>query len=173
MRFTDFLSEERIRPALRARERVGVVYELAELLALRGPVQQGVLGRLLLERERIAGTVLAGGVAIPHCRLEGLPRITACVGIQHEGCFFGEPEEGRVRIFVGLVSPMNTSGLHLNLLARIAGMLREPSLREELLATPTAAGILQLLVQAEESHVARMARRGGLVLVEGAGSGHA
>ncbi|MDC0712061.1 PTS sugar transporter subunit IIA [Stigmatella sp. ncwal1] len=173
MRFTDFLSEERIRPFLRARERAGVVCELAELLAMRMPVKPSVLGRLLMERERIAGTVLAGGVAIPHCRLEGLPRITACVGLLREGCLFGAPEEGPVRIFVGLVSPLNTSGLHLNLLARIAGMLREPALRQELLAAPTAEEIFQLLVQAEESHVARLARRGGLVLAEGAGSGHA
>ncbi|WP_225413184.1 PTS sugar transporter subunit IIA [Stigmatella hybrida] len=173
MRFTDFLSEDRIRPFMRAHDRTGVVQELAELLSARTMVAPSRLERLLLERERMAGTVLAGGVAIPHCRLEGLPRITACVAVLHEGCFFGAPEDGRVRIFVGLVSPMNTSGQHLNLLARIAGMLRDVSLRDELLAAVSASEIHQLLLRAEEAHVARMARRGGLTFAEGAGSGHA
>jgi nitrogen PTS system EIIA component len=167
MRFTEFLAPGSIRPSLRASDRKGVLEELADLLAPSAGVPAGVLGSLLLERERVASTAMTGGVAIPHCRLEGLPRLIACVGIHREGCAFGAPEDGRVHVFVGLASPLRTAGLHLGVLARIAGMLRNTSLRQALRQAPTAAHIHELLLQAEEAYVAGMVHSEGPALSAG------
>lgn len=153
MRFTDFLSEDAIRPSLRSRSRQKVLRELAEVLATEAGAPAERIHPLLTARERIASTVICPGVAIPHCRLEGLQRITACVGIHHEGLAFGPPEGGLIHVFVGVVSPPDTGGLHLNVLSRIAALLHEPQLREALKGAPTAAALRTLLMEAEEAHV--------------------
>jgi nitrogen PTS system EIIA component len=167
MRFTEFLTPGSIRPSLKARDTRGVLEELADLLAPSAGVSADTLAPLLLERERVASTAMPGGVAIPHCRLEGLPRMVVCVGIHREGCAFGDAEEGLIRVFVGLASPLRAAGLHLRVLSRIAGMLRDPSLRQALCEAPTAAHVHELLLRAEEAYVAGMAPQEGPALSAG------
>ncbi|MFP2926735.1 PTS sugar transporter subunit IIA [Pyxidicoccus sp. 3LG] len=151
LRWTDYLEVNAIRPSLEARDGVGGVHELAGLMAARARVPERELAAKLLARERLGSTATEGGVAIPHCRLARVPRIVTCVGIHRGGLAFGEPEEGLVRIFVGLVSPPDTAGLHLSVLARIAGLLRQPVLRQALLCAPSAAAIHAVLAGAEDT----------------------
>jgi nitrogen PTS system EIIA component len=153
MRFTDFLSEDCILPVLRARDGAGVLHEVARTLAARTKVPAGRLEELLSARERISSTAIGEGVAIPHCRVEQLERITASVSVQAEGVDFGARDGKPVRLFVTLVSPMHTAGTHLNVLARIAALLREARLRQALMEAPDAASIYTLLVQAEDAYL--------------------
>jgi PTS system nitrogen regulatory IIA component len=164
MRFTDFLTEKSIRPSLQARNETEVLYELGGMLARRTQASPVEIGSLLLERESISSTAIPGGVALPHCRLQALPRIITCVGLHHGGLAFGRSEHGRVRIFVGVASPMDAAGQHLGVLSRVVGMLRDPRLREALLSASTASSIFSLLVQAEEAYAARLTPREHLVL---------
>lgn len=82
-----------------------MLFELGELLGAQTATSPEVLGSLLIEREQLSSTAIPGGVALPHCRLQTLPRIAACVGLHRRRLPFGKPEYGRVRIFVGVVSP--------------------------------------------------------------------
>ncbi len=152
LRWTDFLEVGAICPSLEARSRDGVLEELAGLLSPRAQVPKRELALRLLERERLGSTAMAGSVAVPHCRIARVPRIVTCVGIHRDGLAFGDPEAERVRIFVGVVSPPDTAGLHLSVLARIAGMLRSAALREALLQAPSAAAAHALLAGAEQLH---------------------
>ncbi|NBD09678.1 MULTISPECIES: PTS sugar transporter subunit IIA [Corallococcus] len=152
MRWMDFLSLEAIRPALRAHDRDSLLDELAGLMAPESGVAPEVIASQLRAREALGATVMAGGVAIPHCRVEGARGIVTCLGMSRRGLVFGAPEDGRVRIFVGLVAPTDTAGLHLNVLSRIATLLRAPSLRDALLATTTAREAYALLSWAESLH---------------------
>ena len=156
LRWSEFLEVEAIRPSLEARERVGVLYELAGLMAARAGVPQRELAVHLLAREQLGSTAMEGGVAVPHCRHARARRIVTCLGIHRGGLAFGEPEDGLVRIYVGLVSPTDTSGLHLNVLSRIATLLHDAHVREALLAAPTPAAMRALLVRAEEEHLPQL-----------------
>ncbi|NPC73384.1 PTS sugar transporter subunit IIA, partial [Corallococcus exiguus] len=151
MRWMDFLSVEAIRPALRAHDSASLLEELAELLAPEADVPRDVIAGALRARERLGTTAMEGGVAIPHCRVEGVRRIVTCVGLHRGGLAFGEPEDGLVRIFVGVLAPPDTAGLHLNVLSRIAALLHTPALRDALLATVTASEARTLLVRAESA----------------------
>ncbi|AKF79088.1 PTS fructose transporter subunit IIA [Myxococcus fulvus 124B02] len=155
LRWTDFLEVDAVRLSLEARERVGVVHELAGLMAARARVPAKELTEHLLARERLGSTAMAGGVAVPHCRLVGVPRIVTCVGLHPEGLDFGEANGGRVRVFVGMVSPPDPAGLHLNVLARIGALLRNARLREALLTAPSPAALRALLVCVEDAHVSQ------------------
>ncbi|MCP3136861.1 PTS sugar transporter subunit IIA [Pyxidicoccus xibeiensis] len=151
LRWTDYLEVDSIRLSLQATDRDGVLKELAGLMAARARVPERELASALVARERLGSTAMPGGVAVPHCRLARVPRIVTCVGIHPGGLHFGDPEDAPVHIFVGLVSPPDTAGLHLNVLARISSLLREPSLRTALLRAPSALEAHALLVRTEYS----------------------
>lgn len=153
LRWTDYLDVDAIRPSLEARDPEEVLSELAGLMARRAGVSQRELALNLMARERLGSTAMEGGVAVPHCRLARVERIVTCLGIHRGGLAFGAAEDGLVRIFVGLVSPMDTAGLHLNVLSRIATLLRDPRLRAELLVAPSPSAIRALLVRAEDEHL--------------------
>ena len=152
MRFTDFLSESCIHPALKAPDKPGALRELAGLLAVGTGARSERLEKLLLARERVASTVIGQGVAIPHCKLEGLPRTVACVGVHPVGLGFDTPGAEPVQIFFGLVSPPNQAGMHVGLLSRIVALVRDVRVREALRRAPSAEAIRKLLVDAESSY---------------------
>ncbi|MCY1040700.1 PTS sugar transporter subunit IIA [Corallococcus sp. bb12-1] len=149
MWWMEFLSEEAIQPSLRARDSDSLLQELAGLLAPEAGVTQAVLAKHLRERERLGATVMEGVVAIPHCRVEGVRRIVTCLGIHRGGLAFGKTGDGLVHLFVGMVAPPDTAGLHLNVLSRIAALLHDASLRDALLRTTTAKQAHTLLAQTE------------------------
>lgn len=162
MRFTDFLSEDCIRPTLRARDRGSALHELAGMLAARTKAPLELLEEQLVARERISSTAIGEGVAIPHCRFERMRHITACVAVQREGVDFGARDGRPVRLFVTLVSPAHAPGTHLGVLARIAALLRDARLRQALLEAPSAAAIRALLVRAEDAYLAHPFLQDGL-----------
>ncbi|MCE9668654.1 PTS sugar transporter subunit IIA [Myxococcus stipitatus] len=151
LRWTEFLELEAINPSLEARNRTELLHELAGLMSADAMVPRQELAVHLLAREQLGSTAMEGGVAVPHCRHARVPRIVTCVGIHRGGLAFGEPEDGLVRVFVGLVSPPDPAGLHLNVLSRIATLLRQSRVREALLAAPSAKALRALLVQAESA----------------------
>ncbi|MCE9668655.1 PTS sugar transporter subunit IIA [Myxococcus stipitatus] len=155
LKWTDFLEVENVRLSLSSSDRVGVVRELAGVMAARAHVSPKDLAMHLLAREQLGSTATEGGVAVPHCRLVGVPRIVTCVGIHREGVDFGEAGGVRSRIFVGVVSPPDTAGLHLNVLARIGALLRNNRLCEALRTAPSASALRALLVCVEDVHVSQ------------------
>jgi nitrogen PTS system EIIA component len=159
MRFTDFLTRECIVAELRARDRVGVLREVSLALAPSTGVPARDLESLLAARERLGTTAMGEGVAIPHCRVAGVERITACVAVHPEGVDFGARDGQPVRLFVALVSPARSAGSHLTVLARVATLLREAPLRQALLRAHDAATLHALLVHAEDNYLARQQAR--------------
>ncbi len=159
MRFTEFLAPSRVLPELRSHEQVGVLHELAGSLAEDVGCPAGTLATLLTARERVSSTAIGEGIAIPHCRVDGAPRITACVAVHPRGVAFGAPDGRPVQLFVALTSPTLKASAHLSVLARIVALLREPHLREAILHASSAATIHALLREAEAAYLARQQTR--------------
>lgn len=153
MRFSDFLTEECIRPSLYAQDKKGVLQELASVLSVGTGARAEVLHTLLTARERVASTAVGKGVAIPHCKLPGLSGIVACVGVHRQGVCFDTPGADPVHVFVGLVSPPHLVGMHVGMLSRTVALLRDERLRQALLQAPTAADVHALLVAAEDAYL--------------------
>jgi PTS system nitrogen regulatory IIA component len=153
MRFTDFLTEECIRPSLSAQSKSGVLQELAGVLAVGTGARAEVLHTLLTARERVASTAVGKGVAVPHCKLPGLSRIVACVGIHRQGVSFDTPGADPVHVFVGLVSPPHLVGMHVGVLSRTVALLRDERLRQALLQASSSSAVFALLAGAEEAYL--------------------
>lgn len=154
MRFTDFLPETCVLPELGSRDRSGVLREVSEALGASTHLPPDWLLEQFEARERLCSTAVGHGLAIPHCRAERLRKSVVCVAVRRDGADFGARDGDAVRLFVAIASPVQPVSTHLSLLARIAALLRDPRLREAVIAAPSAAHIRALFVRAEDAYLA-------------------
>jgi PTS system nitrogen regulatory IIA component len=85
---------------------------------------------------------MGDGVAIPHARIAGIPRLTGTFGRSWKGLDFGAPDGRPCHFFFALFVPddaigvrvdgVQVSGIQLRALARISSLLKERSFRDAL-----------------------------------------
>lgn len=150
MRITEFLQLEAVVPTLTARNKADVLQELAAALSRIAPnVPSSRLHDVLSEREKIGSTGMEKGVAIPHGRLPELASLVACFAVSKEGVEFDARDGKPAHFFFALVAPENSAGVHLKALSKVSRLFRSDSLRDAILAAPTADAIYAL-IQAED-----------------------
>jgi len=158
MDYSDFLLSNSLTPSsvqlhLKSKSRAEVLRELVSFIpeiASRPDAQQ-TLVRALEEREQLHSTGIGDGVALPHARnaLVGLVEKPVIVFGRHpQGIAFGAIDNKPSQLFFLLIAPNVTQ--HLAILARLSRMLREPKLRQNLLAAETPEKVLALIRDAEE-----------------------
>lgn len=131
-----------------------VLEHAARLLAARfeEPDTEQIFERLL-ERERLGSTGLAGGVALPHARMPGIDHSRGAFLRLAEPVDFDALDGQPVDLVFALLVPEETNDEHLQLLATLASMFNNPSLRQQLREADSeqALGILtgQTQVDAE------------------------
>ena len=83
-------------------------------------------------RERLGGTGLGYGVALPHGRIAGLEHSIGAIVTLESGIDFDAPDGEPVDILFGLLVPEDCNNDHLQILSRIAQMFSDEALRERL-----------------------------------------
>ncbi|OOZ42943.1 PTS sugar transporter subunit IIA [Solemya elarraichensis gill symbiont] len=107
--------------------------------------EQNEIFEKLLERERLGSTGLGHAVALPHARIESLAQPCAAFIRLAEAVDFDSPDGDRVKLVVALLVPQEATDEHLKLLAGIATIFNQESLRQELSGAETPEAVLQLL----------------------------
>lgn len=153
MRISDFLSPERVVCHAAASSKKRALEELSQLIAKeQGELTPGSVFDSLLARERLGGTGLGSGVAIPHGRVKDRQQaIGAFVTLQH-GIDFDAIDAQPVDLIFALVVPEASTEEHLEMLALLATMFKDADLREKMRRAETPAALYDLLVQWQESH---------------------
>lgn len=150
MRLGALTRPELIFPDLPAADRAEVLRAFAERVAGQGLVKSGEeLFQRLWEREQLGSTGIGSGVAIPHCKLQGLARGIVAVGMVPEGVDFGAPDGRPVKVLFLVVSPSASPAEHLQVLAAISRWLRADHHAERILALRDAAQVYHLLSDEE------------------------
>ncbi len=137
---SDLLSPAGIKLDLGGTERDAVLAQLVALIPeMAGqPEAQRTLLRALQEREQLHSTGIGDGIALPHARnaIVGLvDRPIIVFGRHPTGVSYGAIDGLPARLFFLLIAPTVTQ--HLAMLAKISRLLRDPKLRQELLAVGT------------------------------------
>lgn len=150
---SELLSPARIHLNLQSNDREAVLEELVNQIPELAdqPESRQTLLRALHEREQLHSTGIGDGVALPHARnaLVGLVDHPLLVFGRHQsGIPYGAIDEMPARVFFLLIAPTVTQ--HLAILARLGRVLREPKLRQGLLAAEKPQDIIELIRQAEE-----------------------
>jgi mannitol/fructose-specific phosphotransferase system IIA component (Ntr-type) len=139
---------------LKSLDRDSVLAELVDQIPqlANQPAARQTLLRALHEREQLYSTGIGDGVALPHARnaLVGLVDEPIIVFGRHKiGIAYGSVDKVPARLFFLLIAPTVTQ--HLAMLARLSRLLRDPKLRQSLLAVETAQKTIDLLREAERS----------------------
>jgi PTS system nitrogen regulatory IIA component len=155
MSILDFLRPEAVIPDLAGRTPEAILAELCR------PLSPGVgaphLHQALLEREKSGSTGIGDGVAIPHAKVAGLPRIVTSFGRSKTGIDFGAIDGKPTHFFLAVLTPeadvgvqvvgVQVSGVQLELLARISLIFNTRAFREALLQAPDATEIYRLIAE--------------------------
>lgn len=138
---------------LQSQTRDAVLKELVEQIPdlKHEPAAQEKLLRALHEREQLHSTGIGDGIALPHARnaLVGLvDRPIIVFGRHATGIAYGAIDSIPARLFFLLIAPTVTQ--HLAILARISRLLRDPRLRQNLLAVDAPAGVIEAVKAVEQ-----------------------
>lgn len=150
MKLSLLLRSEHVFLDIPARTREEVLVYVAEHLERTGTVKRAQdLVDLLLDRERLGATVVGDETAIPHCKLPGLKNIVAAFARSTETLPFGPGAGDRARLFFFVLSPREQPAAHLQVLANIARLLRNPQARKCCLEARSAEELLAALARFE------------------------
>jgi nitrogen PTS system EIIA component len=146
---TELLTPDRVLVPLSARDKTGVIAELARHLTDQsGGSYHEVLGAVE-EREAVVSTGIGFGVAIPHARSSAVSQLTLVCGVSPAPVPFDAIDGEPVRLFFMIVGPESSAGQHVKVLSRIARLVRRENIRERLCQCRTADEFYEALLQAE------------------------
>jgi len=150
MKILDVLHKEAINPDLKSRTKAEVLDELVVPVARLAGVSREELVKVLLEREQLGSTGIGGGIGIPHGKLKDLDHLIIGFGLSRKGVDFESLDGAPTRIFFLLVTPENSTGLHLKMLARISRVLKNEPFRERLLQAGDRDEIYQIVKEEDQ-----------------------
>jgi PTS system nitrogen regulatory IIA component len=146
MQLTDFLTTERIACNVDAHSKKRALEELSELISHD---QQSIsaidIFDCLLSRERLGGTGIGFGVAIPHGRLKDSNHSTAALVQLNNGIDFDAIDNEPVDLLFALVVPEQATEDHLKILALLATMFKDEELRSHMREAKNPEEIMQLI----------------------------
>jgi PTS system nitrogen regulatory IIA component len=150
MKILDALDREAIISDLAAKKKNDTLKELALPLAKGADLDLEMLVNVLTEREKLGSTGIGGGVAIPHGKVKDLTTITLGFGRSQQGVAFDSMDGQPTHIFFLLLTPENSTGLHLKMLARISRLLKQEPFKEKLLQAETGDELYQIIADEDE-----------------------
>lgn len=130
MKVLDYLDIDAVNLDLKSSGKKEVIQEMCDLLASKGKIKDAsVVFQALMEREKLGSTGIGQGVAIPHCKSENIEKMVAALGVSKKGIQFESLDGEPVNIVFLLLSPIDPTGLHLKVLARISRLLKDKFFR--------------------------------------------
>ena len=150
MKILDALPREAIIVDLKAIDKKGVLEELVVPIAKIAGIEREELVKVLMERERLGSTGIGEGIGIPHGKIRGLESLILGFGRSQKGVDFDSMDGMPAHIFFLLITPENSTGLHLKLLARISRILKNDPFKEKLLHATSRDEIYSIIKEEEE-----------------------
>ena len=148
MKLSDYISEKQIIIGIESKKKKDILGELLGLLIKLKKISPRSKKKILsglLAREKLGSTALGGGVAIPHARLDLIKKPLIVIGISKKGLDFDSLDGEPVYIIFLILSPKETEGLHLKILATISKLLRDKYLLSRLKTASKSREVKELI----------------------------
>jgi len=146
---SQLLTPQRIRVPLLAADKQSALHALVEAAAEGNEAAADDLYAAIEEREAVLSTGVGHGVAIPHGRSGQVGHLLVSAGVVPRAIEYGSLDGLPVRLLFLLVGPESEAGLHVKALSRITRLVRQPLVRERLLATTSGDEFHRVLREAE------------------------
>lgn len=111
-------------------------------------LSEGQIFNNLIARERLGSTGIGQGIAIPHCRLEGLEQVIGVLMTLEETVEFDAIDNQPVDLVFALVVPKEATSEHLELLSQLAEKFNERAFCDRLRQCEEAPALYQSMTAA-------------------------
>jgi len=129
------------------------IEQLVDLLVRAYRVQgRDEILRAVLEREATLSTAIGNGVAVPHAKVDGVPRLLLAFGRAPQGVDFDSPDGKPVYAAFLLVSPKAVASPHVQALAAISRIMIRDGVTDRVLEVGSPRAFIRLL-KAEEAEL--------------------
>lgn len=150
MKILDVLQKDTINTDLRSTDKAGVIEELvASVSRLTGKASKELID-VIKEREYLGSTGIGGGIGIPHGKLKNLESLVLGFGLSRKGVDFESIDGRPTHLFFLILTPENSTGLHLKLLARISRILKNDSFKNKLIKAADSNEIYSIIKEVDE-----------------------
>ncbi len=150
MNILDIITPETVKVPLDAPDKKGAIFELVDLLAKADKVDDvEALRDAVWSREQTRTTGIGHGLAIPHGKCVGVPRLAMAIGKPAKPMDFAAIDGKPVQLIILLASPIDRTSDHIQALARISKMMHSEAFRERMYAAGSSEQVFKLLEEAE------------------------
>ncbi|HCY88104.1 MAG TPA: PTS fructose transporter subunit IIA [Desulfobacteraceae bacterium] len=150
MKISEILDKSAIIADLAADNKTGVLQELAEAVAGSTQADGKAIAAVLRERESLGSTGIGGGIAIPHGKLDAVGSVTVGFGLSKKGIEYDSLDDKPVHIFFLLLTPENSTGGHLKVLAQISILLKMDDFKDRLRQAGSVDEIYDIIMAQDE-----------------------
>ncbi|WNJ89688.1 PTS IIA-like nitrogen regulatory protein PtsN [Bosea sp. 685] len=147
MTLIDLLTPAAVISPLRANGKKQALQELAQHAAMITGLPERELFEALLQRERLGSTGIGDGIAIPHGRMSGIDRLVGLFARAEKPVDFDALDGQPVDIIFVLIAPEGAGADHLKALARVARVLRNHAVLEQIRKARDPAAIYAILAE--------------------------
>lgn len=147
MRISDILTRERVLCNVNLASKKAALETLADLMAAADNALSGHQAfASLLARERLGGTGLGHGVALPHGRVQNSVTTAAFLKLK-QGVDYDAVDRQPVDLMFALLVPEDSTQEHLQILAQLAGRFNQPAFLAQLRQQDSATTLYQMLTE--------------------------
>ena len=155
MNLIDLISEETVELNLAATTKDTAITELVHIMVKAGKIlpqsRDGVI-QAVRQREEVMTTGIGSGIAFPHAKSELIPELMLAMARSHQGVEFNSVDGQPVDLFFLLLSREDTTGPHIQALARLARLLRDDGFCQDLRKARKSGEVLQIIATQEKTH---------------------
>lgn len=155
MNLVDLFTQDRLLMSLGARDMKGAIREMVQSLVETKAVTDDVGKKIEKEvsrRESDASTGIGKGLAIPHAKnCPYVSEVLAVFGRSRDGINFNSVDGGLAHLIFLVVSPVEQSDKHLQVMKKIAAMHRDEKTLKFLITRANAGSVLEILREVDES----------------------
>ena len=150
MKISQLLDKKAIIADLNASDKKGVIDELSRALSTTTSASAKDIAMVLMEREQLGSTGIGGGLAIPHGKLDAAKSIRVGFGLSKKGVEYDSLDNKPVHLFFLLLTPENSAGGHLKVLAQISKMLKMDQFKKKLMTAESVDAIYDIIIEQDE-----------------------
>ena len=154
MQLSDLIAPNGVVCDLRPNSKKQFLQQAAERVAEATGLDGKAVFETLLGREKLGSTGIGNGVAIPHGKMAGTDDISVTVFRLERPIEFDAMDDEPADLFFVLLAPEGSGADHLKALARIARVMREPHMLEDLRGAPDARAMRRLLTEPRQANAA-------------------
>jgi PTS system nitrogen regulatory IIA component len=156
MKLTELLRTECIRTGSTVDDKAMALCEVAALAkksrVLKNISEEAIL-EALQERETLGTTAFGHGLAIPHCRMAGVPDFVVGLLTVPEGVSFEAEDGKKVHLLAFIIAPKENNNTHIRLLSAISQAFADESVVQKMIAAADSEHLQSLFLAATRQDV--------------------